>query len=269
MAHLAGKSGSVYIASTLIDDCEDSWTNGTHGTASLDNTDYKTGSGSAKVVGSGVVAGDIIMYEAIGATNFSTFTHALCWAKSSATTAAADLRLCIDKDSGAPAAPESLLDFPALTANTWKYCHLTNVAGSEIALSTAGVTVGLEYHANAADTTIRLDNIRAAKTVAGINTWSLDYTTDALETTDFADAGVKSYIVGGSGWSGSFAGYKDGAPLSMGEIYGIELAESATGTQMWLGDIIITGVHPSVASDGVVSYSYDFQGTNSLTASST
>jgi hypothetical protein len=271
MAHLAGKSGSVYIASTVIDVCDVAWTNGTHGTASLETSIKKEGIGSAKIVGSSVQDGDYIAYHAIvaGATNYAGFTHALCWAYSSATTQANDLVLVIDAGAGAPAAPETELNFPILTAATWKYCHLTNVTGKEIEDSTAGVTAGLEYNANAADTTIYLDNIRACKTVAGINTWSLDYTTDALETTDFADAGVKSYIVGGSGWSGSFAGYKDGAPLSMGEIYGIELAESATGTQMWLGDIIITGVNPSVGHDGVVSYSYDFQGTNSLTASST
>jgi hypothetical protein len=261
----------VYIASTVIDVCDVAWTNGTHGTASLETTIKKEGIGSAKIVGSSVVAGDYIAYHAIvaGATNYTGFTHALCWAYSSATTQANDLVLVIDAGAGAPAAPETELNFPVLTAATWKYCHLTNVTGKEIEDSTAGLTVGLEYNANAANTTIYLDNIRACKTVAGINTWSIDYTTDALEATDFADAGVKSYIVGGSGWSGSFAGYKDGAPLSMGEIYGVELAESATATQMYLGDIIITGVHPSVGYDGVVSVSYDFQGTNSLTVSTT
>jgi len=127
----------------------------------------------------------------------------------------------------------------------------------------------LEYSANAADTTIYLDNIRAAKTVSGINTWSIDYTSDAIETTDFNQSGVKSYIVGGSGWSGSFAGYKEGVPLSIGGIYGVELAESATATQMWLGDIIITDVNASVGHDGVASYSYTFQGTGVLTPAST
>jgi len=47
------------------------------------------------------------------------------------------------------------------------------------------------------------------------------------------------------------------------------LAESATATQMWLGDIIITGVHATVGHDGVASYSYDFQGTANLTVAST
>jgi hypothetical protein len=272
MAHLAGKSGSVYVATTLIDNCEDAWVNGTNGTASLETTIIKVGSGSSKVVmGASITNGDIVMYEAIaaGATNYSSFTHALCWARSSSTTSAADLRLVIDKDSGAPASPETLLDFPILTANTWKYCHLTNVTDYEISKSTAGLTVGLEMNANAAQLTVYLDDIRAAKNIAGINTWTLDYTSDALETTDFADAGVKSYVIGGSGWTGTFAGYKDGVPLSIGEQYGIELAESATTTQMWLGTIFITGVNPTVGHDGVVSYSYTFQGTGDLTVAST
>jgi len=269
---LSGKTGNVYIANLLIDDCEDAWASGTNGTASLETTIIKEGSGSSKVVmGAGITNGDIVMYEAIaaGATNFAGYTHAVCWARSSSTTAADDLRLCIDKDSGAPAAPESLLSFPILTANTWKYCHLTNVTGSEIEDSTAGVTVGLEMNANAAQLTVYLDSIRAAKNVAGINSWSLDYTADSLDTTDFHSAGVKENIIGASGWSGSFSGYKDGAPLSIGTQYGIELAESATATQMFVGNIFITGVHPSVGHDGIVSYSYDFIGTAGLQVSTT
>jgi len=175
----------------------------------------------------------------------------------------------LDKDSGAPASPETLLDFPALTANVWKYCHLTEVAGSTLDDSTAAVTVGLEYNANESDNTIYLDDIRAAKNIAGINSWSVDYTCDALETTDFADAGTRSYIGGCTNWSGTFSGYKDGAPLSIGSQYGIELAESATTTQMWLGTIYITGVHPTVDKDNVVSYSYDFQGSGDLTIATT
>ncbi len=111
--------------------------------------------------------------------------------------------------------------------------------------------------------------VDAASEVTGVKSWTLDYTADTLETTDFADVGVKSYIVGGSGWSGSFSGYKDGAPLSIGQQYGIELAESATVTQMYLGNIVITAVHPAVASDGVDSYSYDFQGTGVLSVATT
>jgi len=271
MTHLAGKSGSVYVATTIIDDGEDAWTNGTNGTASLETTLVKVGSGSAKCVVDGAAsAGDIVMYETIaaGATDYSSFTHVLCWARSTVTTAAADFRLALD-NTAAAASPETLLDFPILTANTWKYCHLVEVAGDTLDDSTAATVVGLEMNADIGAVTIYLDDIRAAKNIAGINTWTLDYTSDALETTDFADAGVKSYIIGGSGWTGTFAGYKDGVPLSIGEQFGIELAESATTTQMWLGTIFITNVTPSVGHDGIVSYSYTFQGTGSLETAST
>ncbi len=271
MAHVSGKNGFVVVTSTIIDDCEDAWQSGTHGTASLNTTRtyIKVGSGSCKVVGSGVVAGDILAYEAIaaGATNYSAFDYVFCWAYSSASAAAADLRLALDDTSGCTS-PTSLLDFPALTAATWKYCRLTEVTGSELDNSTAATYVGLEYHANAADTTIYLDDIRAAKKIAGIKSWTLDYTSDALETSDFAGAGVRSYVIGPSGWAGSFEGYKDGAPLSIGTIWGVELAESATATQTWAGNIVITNIAAGAEFDGVVSYTYSFIGTNELRVAS-
>ncbi len=108
-------------------------------------------------------------------------------------------------------------------------------------------------------------NVLAAATATGIKTWTLDYTSDMLETTDFADAGVKSYIVGCSGYSGSFEGYKEGAPQTLGGSVTLKLYESATA--YWSSaatSAIITGVHPSVSFDGVVSVSYDFQGSGAL-----
>ncbi len=102
--------------------------------------------------------------------------------------------------------------------------------------------------------------------ITAIRSWSIDYTVDSLETTDFADAGVKSFIAGGSGWSGSFEGPKDGAPPAIiGTIYSGDFGEADTTGMHWTGDILITGLHPSVGFDGVVTYSWDFQGTGALT----
>jgi len=103
--------------------------------------------------------------------------------------------------------------------------------------------------------------------VAGMKSWTIDYTNDALDSTDFADVGVKAYIAGLSGWSGSFEGYKDGAPgLTPGTSYILHLRESAsTNTQLYTGTAIITGLHGSASIDGVVTQSYDFQGTGALT----
>jgi len=103
--------------------------------------------------------------------------------------------------------------------------------------------------------------------VSGIKSWSVDYVSDALETTDFADAGVKSYIVGGSGWSGTFEGYKEGAEqiLTADAASPVTLRLYEDATYYWTGSAIITGVHSSAAHDGVVSVSYDFVGIAGLT----
>ena len=104
-----------------------------------------------------------------------------------------------------------------------------------------------------------------AVVISGIKSWSLDYVGDALETTDFGDSGHRTYIAGLDGWSGSFEGYKDGAPKGLGLQYILELKESADATQQWTGSALITGIHPSVDVDGIVGISYDFQGTGVLT----
>ncbi len=274
MANLAGRTGIVYIASLLLEDCEDAWVNGTNGTASLETsaTLVKVGSGSCKIVGSSVVNGDYIAYESISSTDVSTYTHLLFWARCAATIAAADVRIILDHDAGAPAAPQAEVDVPALTANVWKYCHGTEVSGKELSNASAAVVIGAEWNANQTDTTLYFDDIRAAKTIAGIKSWTLDYTVDMLDTTDFADGAAtnnaRTFIPGLSSWSGTFEGVKDGAPLTLFSQVGLELAESTTVTQMWLGNVVIMGIHPNVATDGLVTYTYDYQGVGELVEAS-
>ena len=104
----------------------------------------------------------------------------------------------------------------------------------------------------------------AGATVNGIKSWTLDYTLDALDTTDFADSGLKTYIAGLSGWSGSFEGYKDGAPTAIGSVIALILSQSTNATQRYTGQALLTGSHPSVSVDGIVGIAYDFQGTSTL-----
>jgi len=101
----------------------------------------------------------------------------------------------------------------------------------------------------------------------GIKSWSLDYTVAMLDTTDFADAGVKTFLPGCTEWSGSFEGYKDGqaVALTTGASILLKLYETQTGGEFWTGQAFITGVHVTVDFDGIVSYAYDFQGTIGLT----
>lgn len=108
-----------------------------------------------------------------------------------------------------------------------------------------------------------------AASVAGIKSWSLDYSFTALESTGFDSSGHKTFIPGIDEWSGSFEGYKDGAPLTVGTEIALELEESSTANQEWTGQAIITAIHPATSVDGLVLYSYDFQGTAALTAKAT
>lgn len=110
--------------------------------------------------------------------------------------------------------------------------------------------------------------VDTASKVAGINQWALDYTVDMLETTDFSASGVAAYIPGVSRWSGTFSGYKDGAPQSLGTTNSVSLTLAEDAATNWKGTAYISGIHPSNNYDGVVSYAYDFQGTGALTVAS-
>ena len=103
--------------------------------------------------------------------------------------------------------------------------------------------------------------------VTGVRSWSLEYTVDMLETTDFADSGVSSFIPGKTQWSGSFSGFKDGAPqaITTGASITIKLYETQEANEFWTGQAYITAARTNVDNDGLVSYEYDFQGTATLT----
>ena len=105
----------------------------------------------------------------------------------------------------------------------------------------------------------------AGATVAGIDTWSIDYTANTEETTDFADAGVEAHIPTTTGWSGSFDGKKDGAPVAIGAEIALVLKESQTSTQKWVGQAIITGLSAGTSAKGLATYKYSFIGTGALT----
>jgi len=269
MARLfGGTSGDVYVASALIEDCEDAWNEQVDGdvTASLDNSDYKVGSGSVKFVcAAGLADGDIIASEVIVSLDISTYSQVMLWVKSSVNIATAgDLQLLLDEH--ALCASPLALDIPILVANTWKLCKIA----ATLTDYDATISVGVKLTANDPGAfNLWLDEIRAAKRVAGIKSWTLDQVMDALDTTAFDSGGHRQFIPGLDAWSGSFEGYKDGAPLTIGTVVHLELRESSTATQQFRGSAIITGLHVNTSVDGLVTYGYDFQGTDLLEIAST
>ena len=108
-------------------------------------------------------------------------------------------------------------------------------------------------------------SVSAGGVVAGIKSWTLDYTVEALNTTDFADSGVSAFIPGITQWSGTFEGYKEGIPITglHTEVL-VTLKETQVTDEDWEGQAIITSISPNTDHDGIVSYSYTFQGTGAL-----
>ncbi len=264
MAHISGKVGNVYTSGLLVDDGETAWVTavGANWTCTADATVYKVGAKSAKmVIAAAASADDLLATSDWTGKDLSTYDGLYWWAYSTVATAAGDFQIAID-ETAACAGPEEYLNFPSLEVNTWKQCFARFAA----ATTTRDLIISIGLHMVTDKTaTIYVDDVEALAIIDGIKAWNIDYTVDTLETTDFASAGLKEYIAAGSGWAGSFDGYKDGVPLSIGSEVYLILGESTTAYQNWIGKAILTGVHPSVAHDGVVSYSYDFQGTGLLT----
>ncbi len=104
--------------------------------------------------------------------------------------------------------------------------------------------------------------------VPGVRSWTIDYTADTVESTDFDDLGVKQFLATLTGWTGSFEGF--GQPgwstlATVGTQYLGSFFVSASTGSSYTGSIIITGASPSTAVDGQATVSYTFQGTGDLT----
>lgn len=98
---------------------------------------------------------------------------------------------------------------------------------------------------------------------AGVKTWSLSYDADVAEVTDFADAGVKAYIAGGSGWTATCTANWDSANTAApGDSATLTLTVTAGST--YSGTAILTSQVVSVNHDGVAEVTYNFQGTGAL-----
>lgn len=107
-------------------------------------------------------------------------------------------------------------------------------------------------------------DLLAPAAIPGIREWSIDYVATAIDDSGYDGGQDKTFIIGQKEWSGSFGGPKNQAPLALGTSITFEFQESAVGTQKWVGDAFITNIRPTSSVDGIVMYSYDFQGSGAL-----
>lgn len=101
--------------------------------------------------------------------------------------------------------------------------------------------------------------------ILGIREWSIDYVAAALDSSGYDGGQPKTFEVGQTEWSGSFSGPKNQAPETIGAAVTFIFYEiAADATRRWEGDGFITSVRPVSTVDGIVIYSYDFQGSGAI-----
>lgn len=102
-----------------------------------------------------------------------------------------------------------------------------------------------------------------------IKSWSLSYTADLYDSTNFDDSsGGKSYVSGFTGWSGSYEGFYSSGNTAPPGTTGTIILHASSGTEgVWTGSIIITGMDVGSAVDGLATQTYTFQGTGALATS--
>jgi len=104
---------------------------------------------------------------------------------------------------------------------------------------------------------------------AGVKAWTLDLVGDALETTDYADEGIRTFIVGCKGWTGSCEANWDTANTIREGDSITDLIFSVVGsTEKYTGNAIVTNAGISSSFDGVVTMSISFQGTGACVLTS-
>ena len=141
----------------VIDSADSAWTGGTSVTVATDDKLKKRGKSNKLTIGS-VSAGAVIAHNTITSINISDYTHIEWWARASFTTTAADYKLLLDDTAGSGSAIE-LLEFPALTADTWTFCRVALAKADE---DKAIISVGIEDDVGDNDNqTLWIDDIRA------------------------------------------------------------------------------------------------------------
>tara|TARA_Y100000310_G_scaffold323661_1_gene384375 strand:+ start:232 stop:597 length:366 start_codon:yes stop_codon:yes gene_type:complete len=102
--------------------------------------------------------------------------------------------------------------------------------------------------------------------VVHVRSWTLDYEGEALEVTDFGDAGVAAYIPGVKRWSGSYECVLDDTTVTVAPGAAAASATFTIATSQTLGgSIIVTAVRYSVDTQGLAIVTFDFQGSGALT----
>ena len=145
------------VKEKVIDSANSQWTAGTNVSTETVDQLKKRGKSNKLTIGS-VSIGAVIAHNTITSIDISDYTHVEWWARASFDTTAADYKLLLDDTAGSVSAIE-LLNFPAMTADTWTFCREPLAKADQ---DTAIISVGIEDDVGDNDSqTLWIDDIRA------------------------------------------------------------------------------------------------------------
>ena len=100
---------------------------------------------------------------------------------------------------------------------------------------------------------------------AGLKSWTLTWDGEVHDITDFADGSVRTFLAGLTTWTATAEGNYDAAnTVAPGDSATLTLL-TAAATPNYSGTAIVTNVTVSTVVDDVVSASFSFQGSGTLT----
>jgi len=103
--------------------------------------------------------------------------------------------------------------------------------------------------------------------ILGTREWSLDEVVAAVDSSGYDSGQPKTFVACQTEWAGSFSGPKNQRPEAIGlPVTFIFYEIAADATRRWEGGGFITSCRPVSTVDGIVMYSYDFQGSGAIAA---
>jgi len=109
----------------LLEDCEDAWTPGTDVVTFKNTADYQIGSASCQIDIGAAFGTGVLAYEDISAVDITKAKEIGLWIKSTIARNAGDLQIGVSETAAMGGTPV-WGDIPALEANQWSFCAVTN-----------------------------------------------------------------------------------------------------------------------------------------------
>ena len=108
--------------------------------------------------------------------------------------------------------------------------------------------------------------------VANVTSWSCTQEADVLETSAMGTGGAKTYVGSMTSWSGTVECFLDTSAqhgaLTVGDLVALVLDTDGSGSSagsVYSGYVIITSAATTVGAADIVTVSFDYQGTSTLT----